>query len=192
VVAYVTDREESEGDDSHFERGGKNSAYRAGDNANDDVAHTHKHLVFFVEHHDVASDSLPLLDRNGFAATAAALAATLRPGDVVALSGGLGAGKTTFVRAVVAALHGNDAAVSSPTFVFRQRYPGTPPIEHLDVYRVDDPAEAADLGLDDAFAPDAITLVEWPERVPGLVPPSAIRVAIDGSGERYRTVRIER
>jgi tRNA threonylcarbamoyladenosine biosynthesis protein TsaE len=60
------------------------------------------------------------------------------------------------------------------------------------VYRVDDPAEAADLGLDDAFAPDAITLVEWPERVPGLVPPGAIRVAIDGSGERYRTVRIER
>jgi tRNA threonylcarbamoyladenosine biosynthesis protein TsaE len=127
-----------------------------------------------------------------FAATAAALAATLRPGDVVALSGGLGAGKTTFVRAVVAALHGSDAAVTSPTFVFRQRYPGTPPIEHLDVYRVDDPAEAADLGLEDAFAPDAITIVEWPERVPGLVPPGAIRVAIDGSGDQPRHVRIVR
>ncbi len=140
----------------------------------------------------MASDILPSLDRMAFAATAAALAATLRPGDVVALSGGLGAGKTTFVRAVVAALHGSDAAVTSPTFVFRQRYPGTPPIEHLDVYRVDDPAEAADLGLEDAFAPDAITIVEWPERVPGLVPPGAIRVAIDGSGDQPRHVRIVR
>jgi len=140
----------------------------------------------------VASDILPSLDRIAFAATAAALAATLRPGDVVALSGDLGAGKTTFVRAVVAALHGSDAAVSSPTFVFRQRYPGTPPVEHLDVYRVDDPAEAADLGLEDAFAPDVITIVEWPERVPGLVPPGAIRVTIAGSGDAPRHVRIVR
>jgi tRNA threonylcarbamoyl adenosine modification protein YjeE len=140
----------------------------------------------------VASDILPSLDREAFAATAAALAATLRPGDVVALSGNLGAGKTTFIRALVAALHGSDAAVSSPTFVFRQRYPGTPPIEHVDVFRVENPAEAADLGLEDAFAPDAITLVEWPERVPGLVPPGAVRVAIDGSGEAPRTVRIAR
>ncbi len=140
----------------------------------------------------MASDILPSLDPIAFAATAAALAATLRPGDVVALSGGLGAGKTTFVRAVVATLHGSDAAVSSPTFVFRQRYPGTPPIEHLDVYRVDDPAEAADLGLEDAFAPDVITIVEWPERVPGLVPAGAIRVAIDGSGDAPRHVRIVR
>ncbi len=140
----------------------------------------------------MASDILPSLDRIAFAATAAALAATLRPGDVVALSGDLGAGKTTFVRAVVAALHGSDAAVSSPTFVFRQRYPGTPPVEHLDVYRVDDPAEAADLGLEDAFAPDAITIVEWPERVPGLVPPGAIRVTIAGSGDAPRHVRIVR
>jgi tRNA threonylcarbamoyladenosine biosynthesis protein TsaE len=192
VVADVGDGEEPEGENSRFERGGKNGAHRARDNADNDVAHTHKHLVFFVEDHDVASDILPSLDRDGFAAAAAALAATLRPGDVVALSGGLGAGKTTFVRAIVAALHGSDAAVSSPTFVFRQTYPGTPPIEHLDVYRVDDPAEAADLGLEDAFAPDTVTVVEWPERVPGLVPPGAIRIAIEGSGERPRHVRIER
>jgi len=76
--------------------------------------------------------------------------------------------------------------------VFRQRYPGTPPVEHLDVYRIDDPAEAADLGLADAFAPDTITLVEWPERVPGLVPAGAIRVAIEGSGDAPRRVRIDR
>ena len=197
MAAQMADREKSKGKNTRLERGGKDSAHRARDNADHNVAHTnvahtHKHLVFFVEDHGVASEILSSLDREGFGATAAALAATLRPGDVVALSGGLGAGKTTFVRALVAALHGTDAAVSSPTFVFRQRYPGMPPIEHLDVYRVDDPGEARDLGLDDAFAADSITLVEWPERVPGLVPPGAIRVFIEGSGEDARTVRIER
>jgi tRNA threonylcarbamoyl adenosine modification protein YjeE len=140
----------------------------------------------------VASDILPSLDRSAFAAAAATLAASLAPGDVVALSGGLGAGKTTFIRAIVAALHGSDAAVSSPTFVFRQRYPGKPPIEHLDLYRVDDPRDAADLGLEDAFGRDVVTLVEWPERVPDLVPPEAIAVTIAGSGDDARSVRIER
>ncbi len=192
VAAQMVDREESKGDDSRFERGGKDGAHRARDDADNHVAHTHKHQVFFVEEHEVASDVFPFLDRAAFVATAAALAARLRPGDVVALTGGLGAGKTTFVRALVAALHGSDEAVSSPTFVFRQRYPGTPPVEHLDLYRIDAPAEAADLGLDDAFAPDAVTVVEWPERAPDLVPAGAIRVAIDGSGDEPRRVRIDR
>jgi tRNA threonylcarbamoyladenosine biosynthesis protein TsaE len=140
----------------------------------------------------VASDVLTFLDRDAFLATAAALAARLRPGDVVALTGGLGAGKTTFVRALVRQLHGSDAAVSSPTFVFRQHYAGTPPIEHLDLYRIEDPAEAVDLGLDDAFAPGTITLVEWPERLPGFIPATAIRVTISGSGDLPREVRIDR
>jgi tRNA threonylcarbamoyladenosine biosynthesis protein TsaE len=188
----MVDREESEEHDSRFERGGKDGAHRARDDADNDVAHTHKHLVFFVEEQVVASDVFPFLDRNGLVAQAAALAAGLRPGDVVALCGDLGSGKTTFVRAIVAELHGSDSAVSSPTFIFRQRYPGTPPIEHLDLYRIENPAEAADLGLDDAFSGEAIVLVEWPERVPGLVPPHAVRVEIEGSGEGPRRVRIDR
>ncbi len=191
MTADVADREEAKGQDSRFERGGENGAHRASDDADHDVAETHKHYVFFVEEHPVASDVLPLLDRNAFAALAATFAARLRPGDAVALTGGLGAGKTTFVRALVAALHGSDAAVSSPTFVFRQCYAGSPPIEHLDLYRIDDPAEAADLGLDDAFGDDVITLVEWPERIPALLPAHAIRVTIQGSGEGPRTVQIE-
>jgi tRNA threonylcarbamoyl adenosine modification protein YjeE len=116
---------------------------------------------------------------------------------VVALRGPLGAGKTTFVRAVVAALHGTDQAVSSPTFVFRQRYdaadPGRPPIEHVDLYRIEDPnAEMPDLALDDAFAPDRIALIEWPERAEDWLPPNRIEVAIDGSGDGPRTLRITR
>jgi tRNA threonylcarbamoyl adenosine modification protein YjeE len=192
VTADVADREETQRHDAHFEGGSQNGANRARDNAGNDVTHTHKHSLFFVEHHGVASDVLPNLDRDAFVAAAAALAATLRPGDVVALSGELGAGKTTFVRALVGTLHGTDAAVSSPTFVFRQRYPGEPPVEHLDVYRIEDPVESLDLGLEDAFTSETITLVEWPERVPGLIPAGAIRVAIAGSGDGPRSLRIER
>jgi tRNA threonylcarbamoyladenosine biosynthesis protein TsaE len=140
----------------------------------------------------VASDVLDFLDRDQLDAAAARLAKTLRPGDALALSGDLGAGKTTFVRAIVRALHGSDVPVSSPTFIFRQRYDGTPPIEHLDLYRIDDPAEAAELGLDEAFGPDRITVVEWPERLPDLLPAGAIRIRIDGAGEEPRRLRIDR
>jgi tRNA threonylcarbamoyl adenosine modification protein YjeE len=116
----------------------------------------------------------------------------LRPGDVVALRGPLGAGKTTLVRALVRALHGSDETVSSPTFVFRQRYPGQPPIEHLDLYRLTDAAELPDLALEEAFTPDALVLIEWPERAEAWLPRRRIEVAIDGSGEGPRTVRVSR
>ena len=83
--------------------------------------------------------------------------------------------------------------VSSPTFVFRQTYRGTPPVEHLDLYRLEDPArEWAELGLEEAFEPDRIVLVEWPERAPGLLPPERIEVSIEGVGESARTVRVTR
>jgi tRNA threonylcarbamoyl adenosine modification protein YjeE len=118
-------------------------------------------------------------------------AATLRPGDAVALSGDLGAGKTTFVRAAVLRLHGSDEA-TSPTFTFRHTYAGSPRIEHLDLYRLDDPAEAAEIGLYDALSADAIAFVEWPERLPGLLPAGALRVAIAGSGDAPRRIEIVR
>jgi len=124
-------------------------------------------------------------------AVAAELARDLRPGDVVALEGGLGAGKTTFVSAVVRAL-GNDADVSSPTFTFWHRYGGRPPLEHLDLYRIEDSGELAELGLEEAFAPDGIAFVEWADRIPELVPAGAFRVRIDGSGAGPRDVRIVR
>jgi tRNA threonylcarbamoyl adenosine modification protein YjeE len=121
-------------------------------------------------------------------AFAQAFARRLRPGSAVALRGLLGAGKTTLIRALVRALHGSDAAVSSPTFVFRQRYDGVPPIEHLDLYRITDPAELDELGLEDAFGPDCVTLVEWPEHAPDLLPPGAIELGIAGSGDGPRTI----
>jgi tRNA threonylcarbamoyl adenosine modification protein YjeE len=126
-----------------------------------------------------------------FAALASAFGTRLRPGDVVALSGGLGAGKTTFVRSVVSARTGRDEA-TSPTFTLWHRYEADPPINHLDFYRIDDPAEATELGLEEAFAPTEITLVEWPDKLPWLVPPTAVRVSIEGTGDAPRIVRIER
>lgn len=121
---------------------------------------------------------------------AAEFAASLRPGDAVGISGALGAGKTAFARALVRALHGGEAT-ASPSYTFRHTYPGEPPIEHLDLYRIDDPSEAVELGLEEAFRPDAIVLIEWPERLPGLSPMQTIDVTIEGSGDRARTLEIE-
>jgi tRNA threonylcarbamoyladenosine biosynthesis protein TsaE len=130
-------------------------------------------------------------DIAAFQALAASFAQDLRPGDVVALEGPLGSGKTTFVAAVVRALD-NPAEVASPTFTFWHRYGGSPPVEHLDLFRLENPAEASELGLEEAFGPDRIALVEWPDRLPGFVPANAIRLRIAGSGDGPRRIEIER
>jgi tRNA threonylcarbamoyladenosine biosynthesis protein TsaE len=126
-----------------------------------------------------------------FENVAAGFSRTLRPGDAVGLEGALGSGKTAFVAASVRELHGT-AETSSPTFTFWHRYEGEPPVNHLDLYRIDDPAEAVELGLEEAFAPGAITFVEWPDRLPGFMPPNSLRVTIRGSGESAREIEIVR
>jgi len=126
-----------------------------------------------------------------FVAFAAEFARGLQPGDVVGLSGPLGAGKTTFVKAVVSTLLGADP-VSSPTFTFWHRYEGAPAIDHLDLYRVDDPAEVTELGLEDAFDGTSIVLVEWWRNAPGLLPPVRYEVDIEGKGAGPRTLTVRR
>ena len=132
-----------------------------------------------------------LLDLADFDSFAAAFARSLRPGDVVALSGELGAGKTTFVRAAVAARHGEDQT-TSPTFTFWHRYPGKPPIDHLDLYRVESPEELNELGLDEVFDSNSIVFIEWWTHAPGLVPPDHYEVTIVGSGDEPRSVSVVR
>ena len=96
------------------------------------------------------------------AALAAQLAERLRPGDIVLVSGELGAGKTTFVRGACRAL-GVAGAVTSPTFTIARRYDGDVPVSHLDLYRLGDLADEDPALLADELAPDRVAFVEWPE-----------------------------
>jgi tRNA threonylcarbamoyl adenosine modification protein YjeE len=127
--------------------------------------------------------------QSAFEAFAAEFSRALQPGDVVALSGELGSGKTTFVRAAVRARHGEDQT-TSPTFTFWHRYPGEPPIDHLDLYRVEHPDELHELGLEEAFDGRSIAFVEWWTHAPTLVPARHYAVQIAGAGDSPRTVEV--
>ncbi|MGJ3261105.1 MAG: tRNA (adenosine(37)-N6)-threonylcarbamoyltransferase complex ATPase subunit type 1 TsaE [Rhodospirillales bacterium] len=117
-------------------------------------------------------------DEGGTAAFAARLATVLRPGDIVALDGPLGAGKTALARALINALPGPAEDVPSPTFTLVQTYDrGDLEIWHFDLYRIEDPEEAFELGIEDAFA-DAVSLIEWPDRLGTLLPAKHLKVAI--------------
>ena len=120
------------------------------------------------------------------------LADELRPGDVLALSGGLGSGKTTLARAIVRALAGEDALeVPSPTFTLMQGY-DTPrgTALHTDLYRIGNAEELRELGFDEA-AEGAITLVEWPERAASALNPNRFQIALDLAGpEGARKARL--
>jgi tRNA threonylcarbamoyladenosine biosynthesis protein TsaE len=119
-------------------------------------------------------------------AAGAELAASLRPGDVVLVSGELGAGKTTFVRGAARALGVTDPVVS-PTFTIGRRYRGRAPVSHLDLYRLDDLDHEDPALLADYLTPDAIAFVEWPERGPDL--PATHRVHLEHAGGDRRRIR---
>lgn len=107
------------------------------------------------------------------------LAEIVRPGDVITLSGPLGAGKTSVARGLLAAL-GLEGEAPSPTFAIVQPYqsPETRmPVMHVDLYRLDEPDELDELGLDDARG-DSVLLIEWPERAPGRWP-DALALSLD-------------
>jgi tRNA threonylcarbamoyladenosine biosynthesis protein TsaE len=117
---------------------------------------------------------------------AAALAERLRVGDVVTVSGELGAGKTTFVRGACRAL-GVIAPVTSPTFTIGHRYAGAVDVSHLDLYRFAGfaPAEWGDL---EPYFEDAIVFVEWPEAGGGALPPARVSATLEHTGGDGRRV----
>jgi tRNA threonylcarbamoyladenosine biosynthesis protein TsaE len=119
-------------------------------------------------------------------ALAAQLARQLRPGDVVTVSGDLGAGKTTFVRGACRAL-GVTAPVTSPTYTIGHRYEGDPEVSHLDLYRFASvsPAEWGDL---EPYFEDAIVFVEWPEAAGGGLPEPRATVRLEHAGEHERRI----
>jgi tRNA threonylcarbamoyladenosine biosynthesis protein TsaE len=110
------------------------------------------------------------------------IAARLRPGDVVALSGGLGAGKTTLARAIIAAL-GHEGEVPSPTFTIVETYENLRvPVVHADFYRLERPAEAEELGLDD-YREGTALIAEWPEHAGGfMTEPGCLAIALEIAG----------
>lgn len=117
----------------------------------------------------------------------ARLAALVKPGDVIALSGDLGAGKTTLARGLLQGL-GLEGEAPSPTFTIVQVYEPPEvslPVWHVDAYRLDSPDEADELGLDEETV-DALLLVEWPEKLGDRLPSGALRLTIDGAGEAER------
>ncbi len=114
----------------------------------------------------------------------------LGPGTVVALTGELGAGKTCFIQGLVRGLDVSRAA-TSPTFVLINEYRGRVPVHHVDLYRIDRSAEILDLGLPELFAEQAVTLVEWADKLGVLLPADAVRVHIDGLGDEPRRIAID-
>jgi tRNA threonylcarbamoyladenosine biosynthesis protein TsaE len=113
----------------------------------------------------------------------------LHPGAVVALTGELGAGKTCFVQGLV---HGLGATVraTSPTFVLVNQYAGRVPVYHVDAYRTESLTELIDLGLLELMAGDGVTVIEWADKLPSLLPPDAIHVTIQGVGDEPRLITI--
>ncbi len=140
---------------------------------------------------------LCLDDQAATAALAGRLAPLLRRGDVVALWGDLGSGKTSFARALITALPPADPGaapeeVPSPTFTLVQVYDRRPaPVWHFDLYRIQAPEEVLELGFEEALA-EAVSLIEWPERLGPLLPEDRLDLRLDfGASPEARVARLE-
>ncbi len=121
------------------------------------------------------------------------LAAHLRPGDIVALVGGLGAGKTHLAKGVAEGLGIDPAGVTSPTFTIVHEHDGPEALLlHLDLYRIETPAEAARLGLGELLSGEAVALVEWPENAHGLLPPGTLWLRLTPLGGDRRRIDLVR
>lgn len=115
---------------------------------------------------------------------------TLKRGDVVGLTGPIGAGKTVFVQGVADAL-GIKEAVTSPTFTLISEYHGTMPFHHMDLYRLTSAQEFAWLGVEEILEGDGVTLVEWSEHAQGELPARTICVSISIEGDGTRRIMID-
>ncbi|MDP2981952.1 MAG: tRNA (adenosine(37)-N6)-threonylcarbamoyltransferase complex ATPase subunit type 1 TsaE [Candidatus Latescibacter sp.] len=128
-------------------------------------------------------------------ALAAAFARTLRSGDVVALTGELGAGKTVFAKGIASALK-VEGEVTSPTFTLINEHRGEVTLYHMDLYRLNSLREMLDIGVEEYLYSDGICLVEWAEKMGKNFPANAIRVSIrygsDNDNDHSRAIEIER
>ena len=133
---------------------------------------------------------MTLKDEKATLAWGRKLAALLRPGDVVTLSGALSAGKTTLVRGLIAAL-GHQGEVPSPSFAIVQPYEAlSPPIWHVDLYRIENAADLEELGLDD-IRQDGVLIIEWPEHAGPDAWPHALALSLQVADNGSRALTAE-
>ena len=128
-------------------------------------------------------------DENETMLEGAKLGASLAPGAIVAMYGGLGSGKTTFARGLAVGM-GIDSPVVSPTFTIVNEYPGKTPFFHFDLYRLRGVEDLFDIGWDEYLEQGGVCAVEWSERIPNAIPPDAIVVKIDILGDGTRRLEI--
>ncbi|MSP63902.1 MAG: tRNA (adenosine(37)-N6)-threonylcarbamoyltransferase complex ATPase subunit type 1 TsaE [Myxococcales bacterium] len=122
---------------------------------------------------------------------AARLGKLVRPGDVLALSGGLGAGKTCFVQGFARGLGvAKGTRIASPTFNIVLEYPARIPLHHIDLYRLTDECELAEIGLDHYLYGAGVCAVEWLDRFPALAPPDRLEIELTIAGPRARTLTV--
>jgi len=115
----------------------------------------------------------------------------LRPGDIVALVGELGAGKTQFIKGLAAGAGvGKPTYISSPSFTLINEYPGRIPFYHIDLYRLEREREAEELGLEDYFQGEGVTAIEWADKIPSLLPKELLSVHIVYIGKNRRSLQI--
>jgi tRNA threonylcarbamoyladenosine biosynthesis protein TsaE len=119
-----------------------------------------------------------------------AIGRALTGGDVLALIGGLGAGKTAMVRGIAAGLEAPPDSVSSPTFVLIHEYQARLPLIHIDLYRLQTNAEIESIGLSDYFTDRTVVAIEWADRFPGLLPEDRLEVRLTHRSPTTRTVRL--
>lgn len=114
-----------------------------------------------------------------------------RPGQIILLAGGLGAGKTTITQAIGRGLDVDERYyITSPTFSILHEYIGRIPLYHMDFYRITDEAELVELGIEEYFYGDGLSVVEWPERLGGLTPGNRLQITLDISGESSRAATL--
>ena len=119
------------------------------------------------------------------------MAHTLQGGDVLALTGELGAGKTLLTRGIASGLGITAEQVTSPTFNLIQTYEGRLPVIHVDLYRLEDPAAILQLGLEDYFTPQNIVIIEWADRLLQILPPDYLALYLEhGNTETIRHLTI--
>jgi len=115
----------------------------------------------------------------------------LRPGDVVALMGELGAGKTQLIKGLATGAGvGKPTYVSSPSFTLINEYPGRVPFNHIDLFRLDSQKEAEGLGLEDYLHGGGITAIEWADKIPSLLPEEMLSIHIVYTGKKTRSIEI--